>query len=223
VPPTDHGHLSPATLEEILLEARNAGFLGPGPIAPHLRHAEGFVRLARTQTPPSPTPDPRILDLGSGGGLPGLVLAAEWPEAEVVLLDANERRTEFLERAVVRCGFSERVSVVHQRAELSGRDPRYRGAFDGVAVRSFGSPAVVAECAAPFLRPGGWLIVSEPPGISGADGSSVRWPAGALAQFGLEPGESVRADFGYQVLRQREPCPDRFPRRNGVPAKNPLF
>jgi hypothetical protein len=44
-----------------------------------------------------------------------------------------------------------------------------------------------------------------------------------LQQVGLEPGEFVQADFGYQILRQVEICPDRFPRRNGVPAKNPLF
>jgi 16S rRNA (guanine527-N7)-methyltransferase len=124
---------------------------------------------------------------------------------------------------VLRCGLESRVTVVHQRAEVAGRDPAYRGTFDGVVVRSFGSPAVVAECAAPFLRPGGWLIVSEPPGASEGDEQSSRWPADQVAQVGLEPGEFVRGDFGYQVLYQREECPDRFPRRNGVPTKHPLF
>jgi 16S rRNA (guanine527-N7)-methyltransferase len=223
VPDTDHAVPSPAALGDVLLDARRAGFLGPGPIEPHLEHAAGFADLARRQPVPSGTGAPHILDLGSGGGLPGLVIAIRWPAATLVLLDANERRTEFLQRAVRRCGLWERVAVVHQRAEVCGRDPEYRGTFDGVVVRSFGAPAVVAECGAPFLRRGGWLIVSEPPGASGEDGHRARWPADGVAQVGLEPGEFVKAGFGYQVLYQREACPDRFPRRNGVPAKQPLF
>jgi 16S rRNA (guanine527-N7)-methyltransferase len=220
---TDQAVPSPAALGDVLLDARRAGFLGPGPIEPHLEHAAGFVDLARRQAVRSGAGAPLILDLGSGGGLPGLVIAMRWPATTLVLLDANERRAEFLQRAVRRCGLGERVTVVHQRAEVGGRDPEYRGTFDGVVVRSFGAPAVVAECGAPFLRQGGWLIVSEPPGASDENGHRDRWPADGVAQVGLEPGEFVREGFGYQVLHQREACPERFPRRNGVPAKQPLF
>jgi 16S rRNA (guanine527-N7)-methyltransferase len=223
VPDTDQAVPSPAALGDVLLDARRAGFLGPWPIEPHLEHAAGFVDLARRQAVRSGAGAPLILDLGSGGGLPGLVIAMRWPATTLVLLDANERRAEFLQRAVRRCGLGERVTVVHQRAEVGGRDPEYRGTFDGVVVRSFGAPAVVAECGAPFLRQGGWLIVSEPPGASDENGHRDRWPADGVAQVGLEPGEFVREGFGYQVLHQREACPERFPRRNGVPAKQPLF
>jgi 16S rRNA (guanine527-N7)-methyltransferase len=217
---TDHGDPSPTLLHQVLLEARAAGFLGPGPIAPHLDHAAGFLTLARRLSTGSPA-GPRLMDLGSGGGLPGLVIATEWPTATLVLLDANERRTDFLRQSVRRLGLEDRVTVVHQRAETCGRDPDYRGTFDGVVVRSFGPPGVVAECSAPFLRTGGWLIVSEPPGTVEVGGA--RWPAEAVAQVGLATGEFAREGFGYQVLYQREPCPQRYPRRNGVPSKNPLF
>jgi 16S rRNA (guanine527-N7)-methyltransferase len=238
VPDTDRDGIAPEVLQEILVAARDAGFLGPGPIERHLLHAEGFVTLARAQAGGK---SPRILDLGSGGGLPGLVVAGAWPESRVVLLEANERRAQFLERAVVACDLQDRVRVVHQRAEICGRDPAYRGTFDGVVVRSFGPPAVVAECAAPLLRVGGWLIVSEPPNDDESDGlkaesvpdqpdtqgaetvGSGRWPGEQLAPLGLQPVESVRNEFGYQVLHQFSLCPDRFPRRNGVPAKKPLF
>jgi 16S rRNA (guanine527-N7)-methyltransferase len=226
----------PAVLRQVFLAAREAGFLGPGPVERHLAHADGFVTLARARS-----------GLGSGAGLPGLVIATHWPESTVVLLEANQRRAQFLDRAVVTCGLAGRVEVVHQRAEVCGRNPSYRGTFDGVAVRSFGAPSVVAECAAPFLRKGGWLIVSEPPEDSGGDpvaavpdsaegqgegqgqgdgpggGGQGRWPADQLAQLGLEPVEFVRDGFGYQVLRQADLCPDPFPRRNGVPSKKPLF
>jgi 16S rRNA (guanine527-N7)-methyltransferase len=229
VPDTDKDGIAPGALHDVLVAARDLGFLGPGPIERHLRHAEGFLALARLATE---VDSPRMLDLGSGGGLPGLVVAGAWPEATMVLLEANERRAQFLERAVVKCDLQQRVSVVHQRAEISGRDPLLRGTFDGVVVRSFGTPAIVAECAAPLLRVGGWLLVSEPPGEGEGDPSDPnapseeepgRWPADLLVPLGLRPTESVRTEFGYQILRQVELCPDRFPRRNGVPAKRPLF
>jgi 16S rRNA (guanine527-N7)-methyltransferase len=151
-------------------------------------------------------------------------MAAGWPACTVVLLDAGARRTEFLRQAVTTCGLAERVSVVHQRAEEAGREPSYREAFDGVVARSFGSPAVVAECAAPLLRPGGWLMVSEPPESSAGEGTDAqRWPSEPLLRLGMEPGAFVREEFGFQILWQRAPCPDRYPRRNGVPSKQPLF
>jgi len=221
VPDTDNDGIAPEALHKVLVAARDLGFLGPGPIERHLRHAEGYAALARVETE---VESPRMLDLGSGGGLPGLVVAGGWPQATMVLLEANDRRAQFLERAVATCDLQQRVSVVHQRAELFGRDPQWRATFDGVVVRSFGTPAVVAECAAPLLHVGGWLIVSEPPGEGEAEAEEPgRWPADQLEPLGLRPAESVRTEFGYQILRQVQRCPDRYPRRNGVPSKKPLF
>jgi 16S rRNA (guanine527-N7)-methyltransferase len=228
----------PARLLDVLDEARAAGFLGPGPLDTQLHHAEGFAVVARSLWPDGPTP-PVLLDLGSGGGLPGLVVATRWPEATIVLLDSSARRTAFLTGAVRRLGLEDRVSVRQDRAEVAGRDPELRGRLDLVLARSFGRPAVTAECAAPLLTPGGWLVVSEPPaapppdpgpagapaGAPGASGPSEgpRWPAEPLRQLGLEPAGLVHEGFEYQTLRQVEACPQRFPRRDGMPAKRPLF
>jgi 16S rRNA (guanine527-N7)-methyltransferase len=191
----------------------------------HLWHAEGFATTAHRLA--AEAPSPRIVDLGSGGGVPGLVVAAAWPEATLVLLEANGRRAAFLRRAVERLGLEERVLVLQERAEAAGRDSRHRGAFDEVLARSFGRPAVVAECGAPLLRVGGWLVVSEPPSSPDEPTTigteEVRWPAESLRQFGLEPAGVFRDRGTYQVLRQAEICPERFPRRVGVPAKRPLF
>ena len=220
-------------LLEILEDARAAGFLGPGPVETHLRHAEGFVAVCRHLWPDGPTP-PVLLDLGSGAGLPGLVVATRWPEATVVLLDAQRRRTAFLDDAVRRLGLGGRVTVRQDRAEVAGRDPLARGRFDGVLARSFGRPAVVAECSAPLLRQGGWLVVSEPPSEGPAAPSArpdlatdpsgpARWPAAPLAELGLVPEQLIHEEFDYQTLRQADPCPERFPRRDGLPAKRPLF
>jgi len=135
-----------------------------------------------------------------------------------VLVEAGERRAAFLARAVAELGLAGRVRVERHRAEELGRDPTHRGRYPLVTARSFGPPAVAAECAAPLLAVGGRLIVSEPPGES-----SGRWPVAALAGLGLEAEAAVRVRAGYQVLVQARPCPERFPRRSGVPAKRPLF
>ena len=226
MPGADDGGHSPTLLYELLADARALGFLGPGPLEPQIRHAQGFGAIGRRLFPGGPA---RLADLGSGGGLPGLVVATEWPTAVLVLIEANARRATFLRRAVERLDLDGRVSIVEERAEVCGRDPNLRGGFDGVLARSFGRPAVLAECAAPLLQVGAWLLVSEPPrptgddGQDGLDGQAERWPTGPLRQFGLEPAEVVHEEFEYRVLRQVEACPERFPRRNGVPAKKPLF
>jgi 16S rRNA (guanine527-N7)-methyltransferase len=208
----------------LLAEARALGFLGPGPLDPQIRHAQGFAAIARRLSPHGAGQAAgRLVDVGSGGGLPGLIVAADWTEITMVLLEANGRRSAFLRRAVERLGLEERVAVLEERAEVTGREPGSRAGFDGALARSFGRPAVLAECAAPLLKVGGWLLVSEPPSSDDEDDRTARWPSEPLRQFGLEPAEVIHEGFEYRILRQRELCPDRFPRRNGVPAKKPLF
>ncbi|MDQ3679967.1 MAG: class I SAM-dependent methyltransferase [Actinomycetota bacterium] len=143
-----------------------------------------------------------------------------WPEATVVLLDASERRTQFLTTAVRRLELGPpRVGVVRGRAEAVGRQGKWRRAADLVVARGFGRPALVAECAAPLLREGGRLIVSEPP--EERDG---RWPEAGLEPLGLSSTTTVRRHGRwYQILHQAGPCPERFPRRPGMPGKRPLF
>ncbi len=208
-------------LDELLEESRQLGYLGPGPTGPHRDHALAFAEVL-------PEPPARALDLGAGGGLPGLVLAAvTWPATTWVFLDAQDRRTAFLEHAVQRLGLADRVEVRTERAEVAGRAAGLRASFDLVVARSFGSPGVTAECAAPFLRVGGHLVVSEPPGSEGS-----RWPIDGLAEVGLaDPevlevaGAHAEAPTSVRLVRLRQAacCGDRYPRRTGIPAKRPLF
>jgi 16S rRNA (guanine527-N7)-methyltransferase len=161
----------------------------------------------------------RWLDLGSGGGAPGLVLALAAPTARLVLLDAGERRCRFLREAVGELDLGDRVEVVEGRAEALGRDPALREACDAVVARSFGPPAVTAECAVAFLRLGGRLVVSEPPGGKEA----LRWPADGLDRLGLGPAEPCSGGEASFVSSQKRRGDDRWPRRVGIPAKRPLW
>ncbi len=199
-------------LVQVLGRAQELGFLGPGSIEPHIEHAERFL-TAWTGDPPT-----HALDLGSGGGLPGLVLAKRWPLSRWTFLDANQRRTSFLVQAVDDLGLGDRVEVERSRAEEAGRDPVYRAQFDLVTARSFGPPAVTAECAAPFLRIGGVLMVSEPP--DGMESGVGRWDGEGVARVGMNLG--LRR-HGCQFLQQVVLCEPRYPRRVGIPTKRPLF
>ncbi len=206
-------------LRRLANEARDLGFLGPGPPGMHLEHAQAFGAVVEASGPSSGPA--RALDLGSGAGVPGLVLAVRWETSTFVLVESRARRSAFLLHAVEELGLGERVRVLAERAEIVGHTLTQRGGFDLVTARSFARPAVVAECAAPLLGVGGLLVVSEPPGEPGD--LSGRWPRGGLAELGLGDAESTTAGYRFVVVRQRRPCPSRFPRRVGIPAKRPLF
>ncbi len=192
-------------LRAVFDDAARLGFLGPGDVGRAMEHARGFVTALRTAR--------RVIDLGSGAGLPGLVLAVDLPDLDVVLVDASERRADVLRRAVGRLGLRSRVAVECRRAEALGRLPAFRGRFDAAVARGFGPPAAVAECAAPLLRLGGQLLVSEPPVAD-----ERRWPADGVALLGLRRDELAIGTFASFTLQT--PCPDRYPRRS---VRQPLF
>jgi 16S rRNA (guanine527-N7)-methyltransferase len=201
-------------------EAQRRGLVGPGPTAPLVEHSLGFADVAEDVI--GAVPD-EVIDLGSGGGIPGLVLAARWPATRVTLAEGAERRGQFLDEAIWGLGWAVfgHVRVVTRRVEELGRDSTWRERSGLVVARSFGPPPVTAECGAPLIRIEGWLVVSEPP--ASAD-TAARWPEAGLAQLGLEPrGVIRRRGFGYQALRKVHVTPPRYPRRVGIPAKRPLY
>ena len=186
------------------------GAVGPGPVEDHLDHARAVAAAI------APTADAG-LDLGTGVGIPGLALAGWRADMRWVLLDGALRRVRALADTISAAGWDGRVEAVHARAEVAGRDPRFRQRFDVVTARSFGPPAVTAEWAAPFVRLGGRIVVTEPP-----DAEPDRWPSGALAALGLVPAGRL-AEPAIQVLASVGPPEARFPRKPGVARRRPLW
>ena len=166
-------------LLEQLERARTLGFLGPGPVEPHIDHAAAFLTALRGRPG-------TVVDLGSGGGVPGLV-ARRWPDrtSHLVLVEARAKRCRFLEAAV------EALGVDRRGGRGAGRGGRALGARGGRPMRwspgASALPAATAECASPLLRVGGRLVVSEPPPPPQPD----RWPAAGLRRLGLEATERV--------------------------------
>lgn len=199
-------------LVELFERAREAGFLGPGPIDAHLAHASAWAGALGPF-------GGRLLDLGSGAGVPGLILACTWTECTVVLLDAAKRRTAWLHQAIRDLSLEDRVETVAARAEVAGHDPRHRERFDLVVARGFGPPAATAECGSAFVVPGGRLSVSEPPGKAPG-----RWPEERLVELGLGPASRVvHGGASFVILPKRAALAERWPRRDGRPHHRPLW
>ena len=176
----------PPPLGDTLDRARTLGFLGPGPIDAHLQHAEGFGTVVEHVLGHVPS---SLADLGSGGGVPGLVLAARWPACATTLVESNHRRAAHLRTAAAELGWSGRVEVIEDRAELVARRAECRERFEVVTARSFATPAATAEIAAGLVRLGGVLVVSDPP-----EPDPQRWPAEKLARTRLWRSRAPRCE-----------------------------
>jgi 16S rRNA (guanine527-N7)-methyltransferase len=146
-----------------------------------------------------------IVDVGSGGGAPGIPLAAVLPNREVTLLEANGRKCAFL-REVAR--EFPNVTVVQGRAEEQETDR------SGVAVaKALAPPPVAAEWCLPLVAPGGAAVLYVGPSVDAAEVSLVS------ERLGGAPAEETP---GLLVLLKLEPTPPGFPRRPGVAKKRPL-
>jgi 16S rRNA (guanine527-N7)-methyltransferase len=149
--------------------------------------------------------DGPIVDVGSGGGAPGIPLAVALPDRQVTLLEASHRKCEFLE------GWARELpntSVVCGRAEEQPVDAW------GVAVaKALAEPPVAAEWCLPLVVPGGAAILFVGPS---ADSERV---ARVAAKLG---GELAESPPGLLVVRKLEPTPEGFPRRPGIARKRPL-
>lgn len=209
-------------LAEALESSRTLGFLGPGAVEPQITHAEALAGLIEAELGTAPA---RFLDLGSGGGVPGLVLACRWTGSGGTLLDAGQRRCAALREFVERLNLAGRISVLEGRGEALAHDDAWRERFELVVARSFGAPAVTAEIGSGFTDVGGALAVSEPPPPVGG-GDADRWPAEGLELLGLSPAGVRRSPDGEAsaaILHKDRPLDSRYPRRTGVPSKRPLW
>jgi len=165
-----------------------------------------------------------LVDVGSGGGVPGLVLAIVAPERPVLLVEAVRKKTAFLEDAV-RALALERVAVRWGRAEEVGREPERREAFAGATVRAVGPVAACLELTLPLVRVGGAAVLYRGPAEADAEDAAAAAAAPLLG--GGAPVAHARtlpsgAARRLVVVPKEGPTPERFPRRPGVPAKRPL-
>ena len=136
-----------------------------------------------------------VIDLGSGGGVPGLVIAWMRADLHVVLVDRRATRTDHLRRLVHRLGLHDRVDVLTVDAAALPR--RLSCPADAVVARGFGPPELVAAATRRVLRPSGLLVVTEPPDLTTDRWSTfdalerVPWPDRRVAVLRYVPRETL--------------------------------
>lgn len=159
----------------------------------------------------------RVIDIGSGGGLPAIPLALAQPDIQFTLLEANARKSAFLEHVAGTLGLRN-VAVLSGRAEEFGRRPALREHFNRAISRAAARPAVLLELALPFVTPGGDLIAQVTP----LDPHLLDHAAHLL---GGGPPRLLRPLAGGSallVVDKLAPTPNDFPRRVGLPNRKPL-
>jgi 16S rRNA (guanine527-N7)-methyltransferase len=163
----------------------------------------------------------KVVDVGSGGGLPGLPLKIARPDLSMMLIESDQAKAAFLVRTCATLGL-QGVEVVARRAEEVGQDPVYREAFDVAVARALAPMPVLAELCLPLVKVGGRLLAqkTETEDVSAA-ARAIDMLGGVLNQVRAAPSTARRAGTVVIVDKVRS-TPPAYPRRPGFPARKPL-
>jgi 16S rRNA (guanine527-N7)-methyltransferase len=167
----------------------------------------------------------QVIDVGTGGGFPGLAVAIALPTAQLTLVDSVGRKLEAVRAMAAALGLEGRLSLRCERVERTGRDPACRGRFDWALARAVASAPVVAEYLVPLLRPDGRALLYRGQWQAGDQAAleaalaPLRARVERCRRLELPGGRGLRHAL---VLRPSGPCPPAYPRPVGVPARQPL-
>jgi 16S rRNA (guanine527-N7)-methyltransferase len=163
----------------------------------------------------------KVVDVGSGGGLPGLPLKIARPDLSMTLVESDQAKAAFLVRACATLGL-QGVEVVARRAEEVGQDPVYRESFDVAVARALAPMPVLAELCLPLVKVGGRLLAQKTEGedVSRASGA-IDTLGGSLNRVIAAPSKARRAGT-VVIVDKVSSTPLAYPRRPGVPARKPL-
>jgi 16S rRNA (guanine527-N7)-methyltransferase len=163
----------------------------------------------------------RVVDVGSGGGLPGLPLKIARPHLSVTLVEADQAKAAFLVRACATLGLRD-VQVIARRAEEVGRDPLYRESFDVAVARALAPMPVLAELCLPLVRVGGRLLAqkTETEDVDGAQ-RAIAIMGGKLDRVVTAPSAARRSGT-IVIVDKIQFTPPAYPRRPGIPSRKPL-
>ena len=163
-----------------------------------------------------------IIDVGTGGGFPGVPLAALCPEKKFVLADSLAKRLRVIDAVAIESGITN-ITTVHGRAEDLGRNPDYRETFDVCVSRAVASLPVLLEYCLPFVKVGGTFIAYKGPEAE----EEIKISSVALKKLGGKIDRVVdESDGTYNhnliVITKSSSTPKAYPRKAGTPSKTPL-
>ncbi len=169
---------------------------------------------------------PRVgtaIDVGSGAGFPGVPLSIMLPQVRFTLMDALQKRVEFLQSVIDALGLN--AEAVHLRAEDAARMPQLRERFDLAVARAVAPMNVLCEYLLPFVRVGGHMLAMKGPNLEGElrdAEKALETLGGRLERVVALPIPGRDWDHRGAWIVKAAPTPDKFPRRAGMPEKRPL-
>ncbi len=210
-------------LKQRTREANLTGIRDPNDIAVHVI-GDALAPLENAPVDYLSEPPEELLDVGSGAGIPGIVYAVLWPDSKIVLLESQKKRIEFLKDAIDELGL-ENTMILEGRAESHAHELEWRERFDLVTSRALAPLPISLELCLPFLTLEGYFLTFK--GSNPSD--EVKEADFALSKLGGGSIDSKPYNAGPGAPRRHALwsektglTPDRFPRKEGIPAKRPL-
>ena len=166
----------------------------------------------------------KVIDIGTGAGFPGIPLKIIYPHLEVVLLDSLNKRIKFLNEVINSLGLSN-ITAIHGRAEDFAKKPEYRECFDVCVSRAVANLSSLSEYCIPYVKPGGMFVSYK----SGVVEEELEQAKKAIFLLGGEKKDVVRftlpdsdIDRALVMIQKAKTTPKKYPRKAGMPSKEPL-
>lgn len=165
------------------------------------------------------------IDVGTGAGFPGLALKIAYPELRITLMDSLNKRIQFLDAVIEKLTLTE-IETIHGRAEDCARCDKYREKFDLCVSRAVANLSTLSEYCIPFVREGGSFISYKSEKIA----TEIEAAENAISILGGEVIKQVEfmlpdSDIyrNLLVIEKRRKTPERYPRKAGLPTKQPII
>ncbi|MEM9414292.1 MAG: 16S rRNA (guanine(527)-N(7))-methyltransferase RsmG [Planctomycetota bacterium] len=166
----------------------------------------------------------KVIDIGSGAGLPGMPIAIARPDVRVTMLETTGKKADFIRGCIETLGL-ENAEVLQTRAETAGQDIAHRGKYDAAVSRAVGAMSLVLEYSLPLVREGGRVLAMKGPRVEQeldeAGDALDKLGAGELAMIDAYP-ETFENDLVIVSIIKDRATPKAYPRLPGVPKKQPL-